>query len=295
MGTQETPQKDHNDQEHEAPQDLAAFGVALDEGVVDRDDVAAGNLGEIELADDVVGDDPEDGMSPDGVTGEAVTLLGGFAGEEMQAAVLLDADASPELEVALPMAESDEALDGGEEGPTENESRTDVSTAQLTEEDSEDDDPPWREFSEHVHIAERPWRFVAARGLEGVTASEARIALAPALHEGAAPSAPLEVGPFEATVEGSMAVTPAGITSGGALWLPFVPSALAKLHDEVLVVATDQAGISYVYAGRLDEAPYLVFVLDREDGDADVRDIIEAGDGTVLLRGPFGEIELQRP
>lgn len=282
-----TEASEADDSQIELPQEMSAFGVALVDEVVDRDDVAAGNLGAIELHADHPADATSHGVDEEGVDlSDAVAIEGASDGTEARASVLLEADAAMDLDVSISMSEVDEGLDAGEEGPSDDESRTDVSTTQIVDDAPDDDDAHWNAFSDDRPIAERPWTVAAERAFSSASASEARIAVA-APH-GALGSA------FEDSFDGALTMGAFGVRIKGATWLPFEPTALAKLSDDLLVVATDHHGACHVYAGRIEEAPFLVFALDREDGDTEVRDIVEIERG-ILLRGAFGEIELHRP
>ena len=273
--------------ELDVPQDMSAFGVALADDEVDRDDVAAGNLGALELAADHHGEETSHGVDEEGseLAGD-VTIEGASDGAETQASVLLEADASMDLDVTISVSDIDEGLDAGEEGPSGDDSRADVSTTQLADEEADDDEAHWNAFSDDRPIGEKPWIIAAERAFSTASASEARIAVMP--------TEVVHGAPFEESFEGALEVGPSGISTHGKTWLPFVPTALARLSDEVLVVAAERHGTSHVYAGRIDEAPFLIFALDREDGDTEVRDIVEIEHG-ILLRGAFGEVELHRP
>ena len=277
---------DEHQHELELPQDMSAFGVALADEEVDRDDVAAGNLGAIELSVDHHADGAAHGVDEDGAhLVDAVAIEGASDGVETQARVLLEADASMDLEVSISVSEVDEGLDAGEEGPSEDDARTDVSTTQLADEAADDDEAHWNAFSDDRPIGESPWVIAAERAFSTASASEARIAVAPAAGRVVSPSE---------SFEDVLSIGPLGVSMRGKAWLPFMPTALAKLSDDLFVVAVEHRGTCHVYAGGVDEAPVLIFALDREDGDTEVRDIVEIERG-ILLRGAFGEVELHRP
>lgn len=285
------------EQDIDVPDDPSAFGVALDDGEVDRDDAAVGHLGPVELS--VEPDDERTEGDDKGAhdLGGSDPLEPSIDGAETAAAVLLEADGSPDLEVSLSLSEVDEDLDGGEEGPQGDESRTDISTTQVMDEDPDDDDASWKAFSDSRPIAERPWRVVAEREVPTATLSESRIAVpASGAFEAAHSSSmhpTLEVASFEEAFGGLVTLSSSGIRVEGKVWLPFAATSLAKLDDDTLVVATFHGGTTHVYAGRVSEPPFLVFTLDREDGETEVRDIVETETG-VRLRGAFGEVDLER-